>query len=119
MTQHAETQDIAVSVEEFSKQITLIEQAEMAEAEYLNENVKFKTKKEVVLKRLITRRAIIMAKAHNDIMYDRYIQTFKKLIEIRSIIMKKYGNMAKSQAVKSSGISANVNINPATTSKMG
>jgi hypothetical protein len=98
--------DLFLSTEELEHSLKLLEQAEMKEFEALKENPVIRAKKSIVLKRLIARRAVLLSKAHADPLYDKYVGTFKKLVELRSIILQKYGSTAKVQAMKSSGITS-------------
>jgi len=76
-----------------------LESLEHEEAEVLTEaGTKRKPKKDVIIRRAAGRRAIMLAKANSDPMYVKYRDMFERLLEVKSAILKKYGNAALKQA---------------------
>lgn len=76
------------------------------EAAILQENGKFRVKKEVIIRRQAAKRAIMMAKANSDPLFQRYVDMATRLREIRSTIMQKYGSRALSDAKRSFQLAA-------------
>lgn len=68
------------------------------EADILQEQGHFRVKKEVIIRRQAAKRAILMAKANSDPLYQRYVDMATRLREIRTTIMGKYGSRALSDA---------------------
>jgi hypothetical protein len=92
-------EDVA-NIELNEESLAILEQEHtmaLKELETITENVKFRVKKEIKLKRMVAKAANLIAKQAGDQLYSKMLFHYLKMKTFRAAIQKKYGQKAKQQ----------------------